>query len=147
MNKEFETIYATLWQDAQDRPYWSAYPDLTAYTIARRAVMAALDNFHGPDVRDDAKLFLLINIQTIVVLPQLINALRVDDDGDPFGISPSRLQKQTIEDAKTVLNAARLEARDQEISSAAVIRGLAKVLDTLNLKNARIWSKSSEESY
>ena len=144
MDNQYRGIYEEIWRRARlRRPgpfYWSSYEERLSYQLSMSAVEEALEKLHGIEVRDDAKIFLAINIHALVVLPQLMNA----GSGDSLNRPSSDVVDNVTEDVTSTLFAAKEEARGGEISSAAIIRGLAKVLDGLNLKDARIWSEPDE---
>lgn len=141
MDEEFKRIYQRIWERARDPrryfPYWGSFD---ARRISLDAVNGALRSLRGLSVRDDAKILLVINIHTLVVLPQLMK------DSGAHELLSDQLEEQVQHDVRIILAAASEEASEGEISSAAVIRGLAKVLDKLMLKDARIWSQSNERS-
>lgn len=145
MDSQYLDIYQMLWRRAQtvrgETFYWPTEEEWLSYGLSLRAVEAALERFQDVEVRDDAKLFLAINIHSLVVLPQLIKAER---DGSLRSSSRELLDNVT-KDVTSTLSAASEEARDGEISSAAIIRGLSQVLDRLKLKDARIWSGPEED--
>lgn len=154
MDGIYQRIYERIWfairRGNYRRSYWrsgfSNNINEQSWRITLSAVEGALERFDGPTMRDDAKLFLTTNIQLLVVLPQLIRAREKPSVGmSDYGNIEARLLDQSQRDAEKVIHAASRERRGEEISSASVVRGLAKVLDTLSLKDAHIWSSSEEE--
>ena len=87
-------------------------------------------------LRPDARLFLLVNLHQLVVLPLAIAGLPPSND-DSF-------ERRLIEDTMIILKSASEHGEDGEISAAGIVRALSSVLDRLHLKEWRIWSKSND---
>lgn len=122
---------------------------------ARRAMFAVEDALDaaagavGPDytLRADAMLLLAVNLQQLVALPLMLAALQKEAWNELLR-TPREAEETVREDAVTIVRAAKVLAQERgverELSAADVVRGLAKVMDELHLKDWRLWDRTEE---
>lgn len=146
MNEQYREIFGDIWDRMSFLPaYFRVYNgeiESRAMRISINAVERALRDFDGRRVRDDARIFLVSSIYSVVVLPQMMQAER--SDALPEGIEGFErgLQSSVERDVvRVLLSAQERTHEDGEVSSAAVVRGLERVLDDLRLKAAGIWAR------
>lgn len=142
MDTEFQKIYRELIESYR-YAIISSETDSEQRKVAMRRLALVSDTIEAElrrlnkPLREDARLFLFVNLHQIIVQP-----LSHPD-------SPTELSGETIEDlradVRTILESAEEESEDRnrdEIAASHVLWGLSKVLDHLNLKSWRIWEKA-----
>lgn len=117
--------------------------DRELVVMADMAIDRAISAQSGPiRVRQDARLFLLINLHLLVISP-------LDDVDQSLVRSDDGFTEDLERDMNDVIGAAiqtshHVSDRDyvesiREISAADIVRGLASVIDQLKLKDWRLW--------
>jgi len=103
------------------------------------------DELPGVKVRDDARIFLAQNLHALVILPQML-ALFSSRRDESFAEMHEALEIDCLLDARTVVDAARRNvSSDEEVTAAAMVRGLAEVLPDLQLKRVGLWAWKGDE--
>ena len=141
MHSEFQKIYRELIESyryaiiAAETDAEQRRSAMSKLALVSNAIEAELSGLNMP-LREDARLFLIVNLHQIIVQP-----LSHPD-------SPTPLSDEIIDDLRKdirkILNSAKTESEDrarEEIAASHVLWGLAKVLDQLKLKSWRIWEK------
>jgi hypothetical protein len=139
MQREFYEIY----RDLEERYRASRYPYLLGAEVLFRpgvvgprtiedAISDALGDLglSSQQLRPDARLFLLVNLHEMIVLP--------------LSASPGRLEGQRLaellrNDVRTILEAAREPTGNNEISGHAVINAISRVWDKLRATELDVW--------
>ncbi|MFZ0862363.1 MAG: hypothetical protein ABR881_25475 [Candidatus Sulfotelmatobacter sp.] len=106
--------------------------DLGQANNALSAVTASLKDSRRP-LRPDAALFLLLNLNEMVIRP-------LTDAESPVRVND--LGQRLAEDTRVILAAADAEAGDRrELAASHVLWAAAKVLPQLSLKSYSLWEK------
>jgi hypothetical protein len=106
--------------------------DLGQANNALSAVSASLKDSRRP-LRPDAALFLLLNLNEMVIRP-------LTDAESP--VRANDLGQKLAEDTRVILTAADAEAGDRkELAASHVLWAAAKVLTQLNLNSYNLWEK------
>lgn len=101
-------------------------------TDALSAIMATLQDSRRP-LRPDAALFLLLNLDEMVIRP-------LTDAKSP--VKADDLSEKLAKDTRVILAAADADAGDRkELAASHVLWAAAKVLPDLNLKSYSLWEK------
>ena len=106
------------------------YPSVRALRIVDEALEEAIGELQlTRRLRPDARHFLLVNLHQMVALPLEY----------PFGYRGEALEGELVRDLRTILEEARTEARDDEISGHDVINSLSRVWDKLSTTARNVW--------
>jgi hypothetical protein len=111
--------------------------------IVERALDAVLKELRYDDrLRPDARLFLVVNVHQMVVLPLLIGPsdVRVQFSGLARQDFPSQLEQAVVRDLRTILVEASLDSvSSHEISAHAVVNATARNWARLEILGFDVW--------
>jgi len=107
------------------------YPSVHALRIVDEAVEEAIGELQlTRRLRPDARHFLVVNLHQMVTLPLEY----------PFGPPDAApIDRDLVGDLRTILEEARTESRDEEISGHDVINSLSKVWNKLSSTARNVW--------
>ena len=133
MHKDFRDIYR---QQIEQFLQSSARADWVGNQAQRMRALTAVRSSMKDSaraLRPDAELFLLLNLDDMVIRP-------LANFNSP--VKPDDLDKKLAQDTKTILAAANEIAGNRtELAASHVLWAAGQVLDKLNLKSFNLWEK------
>jgi hypothetical protein len=107
------------------------YPSVHSLRIVDEALEAAIGEMQlTRRLRPDARHLLLINLHQMITLPLEY----------PFGYpDEAPLDRELARDIHIILEEARAESRDEEISGHDIINSLSRVWDKLSTTSRNVW--------
>ena len=142
MNREFVKIYQErleYYRAVQLRYDWPwdvlDRRDIELLALADNAIDRAISSqSKNLYLRPDARLFLLINLHQIVLLP-------LAHRSSPTELTPE-VEEGVQVDIARIIEASMEFKEDGELPASSIVKGLATVIDKLSLKSWRLWDSN-----
>jgi hypothetical protein len=149
MRKEYYEIYRELYDiyrfNQSDPEYFGRriglfrkrrlppFADMRTVRMIDNAIIEAQGELGlGDRVRPDARLFLLVNLHQMVALP-------VAGVSGRYREPQSRVEEYVRQDVRDILEAAKEESKDAEVSGHAVVGALARIWEKLQINKLEVW--------